>query len=41
MISEFAFVAGVLASALHVITGPDHLAAVAPFVIESKKKPGK
>ncbi|MCA0132286.1 urease accessory protein UreH domain-containing protein [Winogradskyella alexanderae] len=41
MISEFSLVAGILASALHVITGPDHLAAVAPFVIESKKKAWK
>jgi len=30
--------AGALASILHVISGPDHLAAVTPLVIESKKK---
>ena len=30
--------AGILAAALHVITGPDHLAAVLPFAIESKRR---
>ncbi|MEA3479981.1 MAG: sulfite exporter TauE/SafE family protein [Bacteroidota bacterium] len=29
---------GILASALHVITGPDHLAAVTPLAIENKSK---
>lgn len=29
---------GIIASALHVITGPDHLAAVTPLAIESKKR---
>jgi ABC-type nickel/cobalt efflux system permease component RcnA len=29
---------GMIASALHVITGPDHLAAVTPLAIESKRK---
>jgi ABC-type nickel/cobalt efflux system permease component RcnA len=33
--------AGLIASILHVITGPDHLAAVAPFAIESKRKAWK
>lgn len=28
---------GIIASALHVITGPDHLAAVTPLAIESRK----
>lgn len=37
----FSLTAGLLASILHVITGPDHLAAVLPFVIESKKKAWK
>ena len=37
----FSLIAGLLASILHVITGPDHLAAVLPFVIESKKKAWK
>ena len=41
MIAEFSLVAGILSSALHVLTGPDHLAAVTPFVIESKKKAWK
>ncbi|MEN8225604.1 MAG: sulfite exporter TauE/SafE family protein [Bacteroidota bacterium] len=31
-------ISGIIASALHVITGPDHLAAVTPLAIESKKK---
>ena len=30
-------ITGIVASALHVITGPDHLAAVTPLAIESKK----
>ena len=33
--------AGLITSMLHVISGPDHLAAVAPFAIESKKKAWK
>ena len=33
--------AGLIASMLHVISGPDHLAAVTPFAIESKKKAWK
>lgn len=33
--------AGILAAVLHVITGPDHLAAVTPFAIENKKKAWK
>ncbi|MCJ7466732.1 MAG: sulfite exporter TauE/SafE family protein [Maribacter sp.] len=37
----FPFTAGLIASTLHVITGPDHLAAVTPFAIESKKKAWK
>jgi len=31
------FVAALIAPILHVITSQDHLAAVAPFAIESKK----
>ena len=34
-------IAGLIASMLHVISGPDHLAAVTPFAIESKKKAWK
>ncbi|NQT78576.1 MAG: sulfite exporter TauE/SafE family protein [Bacteroidetes bacterium] len=30
-------ITGIIASALHVFTGPDHLAAVTPLAIESKK----
>ncbi|WP_222983831.1 sulfite exporter TauE/SafE family protein [Flagellimonas meishanensis] len=37
----FPLTAGLIASILHVITGPDHLAAVAPFAIESKRKAWK
>jgi len=33
--------AGIIAAMLHVISGPDHLAAVTPFAIESKKKAWK
>lgn len=34
-------IAGTLASMLHVISGPDHLAAVTPLAIDSKKKAWK
>lgn len=37
----FPLTAGLIASVLHVLTGPDHLAAVTPFAIESKKKAWK
>ena len=33
--------AGIIAAIAHVISGPDHLAAVTPFAIESKKKAWK
>ncbi len=32
------FLLGIVASATHVMTGPDHLAAVTPLAIENKKK---
>lgn len=38
---ELPIVAGLLTSIVHVITGPDHLAAVLPFAIESKRKAWK
>lgn len=38
---SFPFFAALLASMLHVISGPDHLAAVTPLVIESKRKAWK
>jgi len=41
MSDSFPFIAALIASILHVITGPDHLAAVIPFAIESKKKAWK
>lgn len=41
MIDSFPFIAALIASIFHVITGPDHLAAVVPFAIESKKKAWK
>ena len=37
----FPLIAGIIAAILHVISGPDHLAAVTPFAIESKKKAWK
>lgn len=37
----FPLFAGIIAALLHVISGPDHLAAVTPFAIESKKKAWK
>ena len=37
----FPALAGIIAAILHVISGPDHLAAVTPFAIESKKKAWK
>ena len=37
----FSLFAGTIAALLHVISGPDHLAAVTPFAIESKKKAWK
>ncbi|SDQ51554.1 sulfite exporter TauE/SafE family protein [Flagellimonas zhangzhouensis] len=41
MDATFPLTAGLIASVLHVIAGPDHLAAVAPFAIESKRKAWK
>ncbi len=37
MHTAFPLIAGLIASILHVIMGPDHLAAVMPFAVESKK----
>ncbi len=37
----FPLAAGCIASVLHVLMGPDHLAAVAPFALESKRKAWK
>ena len=37
----FSLIAGTFASLLHVISGPDHLAAVTPLAIESKRKAWK
>ncbi len=33
--------AGIIASSIHVISGPDHLAAVAPLVVETKRSAWK
>ncbi len=41
MLNSFPFIGALIASMLHVITGPDHLAAVTPFAIESKKRAWK
>lgn len=38
MITELPLIAGMIASVLHVISGPDHLAAVTPIAIETKRK---
>lgn len=37
----FPLISGTLSSLLHVISGPDHLAAVTPLAIESKRKAWK
>jgi ABC-type nickel/cobalt efflux system permease component RcnA len=37
----FPLAAGCIAAVLHVLMGPDHLAAVAPFALESKRKAWK
>lgn len=39
--SSFPLLAGIAAALLHVLAGPDHLAAVAPFAIERVKKAWK
>lgn len=41
MTLSFPLLAGIIAAILHVLSGPDHLAAVTPFAIESKKKAWK
>ena len=41
MQDQFPLIAGLLTAIIHVITGPDHLAAVLPFAIESKRKAWK
>lgn len=41
MFSSFPFIAALMASMLHVIMGPDHLAAVTPFAVESKRRAWK
>lgn len=41
MESGFPFIAALLASMIHVVTGPDHLAAVTTFAIDAKKKAWK
>jgi len=38
---NFPLFAGIIAAVAHVIAGPDHLAAVTPFAIESKRKAWK
>lgn len=38
MTTELPLIAGTIASILHVISGPDHLAAVTPIAIEAKRK---
>lgn len=41
MALSFPFFGALIASILHVISGPDHIAAVIPFAIESKRKAWK
>ncbi len=41
MLSMHLLFTGILASMLHVISGPDHLAAVTPLIIETKRKAWK
>lgn len=36
-----AFLTGLLAGAIHVVTGPDHLAAIAPLAASEREKPWK
>ncbi|HHJ51303.1 MAG TPA: hypothetical protein ENJ88_10450 [Phaeodactylibacter sp.] len=38
ILSDLPFVIGLGASAFHVLTGPDHLAAVTPLVLEEKRR---
>ena len=38
---NFPLFAGIIAAVIHVISGPDHLAAVTPFAIESKRSAWK
>lgn len=38
---DFPLLAGIIGSVLHVVSGPDHLVAVAPFAIEEKRKAWK
>ncbi|MDO4763992.1 MAG: sulfite exporter TauE/SafE family protein [Flavobacteriaceae bacterium] len=38
---DFPLLAGTIGAMLHVVSGPDHLVAVAPFAIEEKKKAWK
>lgn len=37
----FHLIAGIVASSIHVFSGPDHLAAVTPIVVETEKKAWK
>lgn len=39
MLTDFPLLLGTVAAALHVISGPDHLAAVTPYAIETKQSP--
>ncbi len=41
MLITYPLLAGTLSSMLHVVSGPDHLAAVTPLVIETKRKAWK
>ena len=38
---DFPLLAGIMGSVVHVVSGPDHLVAVATFAIEEKRKAWK
>lgn len=35
---DLPIIAGIIASVLHVVSGPDHLAAITPFAVDNKRK---
>lgn len=41
MFNDFPLLLGIVASTLHIISGPDHLAAVTPYAIETKQSSWK
>jgi len=41
MLNDFPLLLGIVATTLHIISGPDHLAAVTPYAIETKESSWK